>query len=249
MEPFKIQIVEDELLVAYDLSARLKQAGYEIVSITDNMDAAIASFKEHEPDLVLLDITIAGKKTGIDIAHAITDILPTPFIYITAHADAVTVNKAKNTFPAAYVIKPFTTNSLLVSIELALHNFAYQHTDDEITDEEIQRDGNIYLKQNHVFIKDGYKFIKILLNDILYLCAEDNYVKILTEEKSFLIRNTLAKTIDILQKKFFLRVHRSYCINTNHLDSFAENEVIIKGTSIPVGRNYKDELMTVFKFK
>lgn len=247
MESFKIQIVEDELLVAMDLAERLKQAGYEITDISDNMDSAVAAFKKHMPDLVLLDITITGKKTGIDIAHAITEIQPTPFIYITAHADALTVNKAKNTFPAAYVIKPFTTSSLLVSIELALHNFAYRH-DDAVADDTVQ-DGNIYLKQNHVFIKDGYKFIKLLLNDILYLSAEDNYVKIVTEQKSFLVRNTLTKTIEILQKNFFVRIHRSFCVNTNHIDSFTEHEVVVKGTPISIGRNYKDELMSMFKFK
>lgn len=247
MESFKIQIVEDELLVAHDLAARLKQAGYEIVSIADNMDDAITSFKQHLPDMVLLDITISGKKSGIDIAHAITELQPTPFIYITAHADAMTVNNAKNTFPAAYIIKPFTTQSLLVSIELALHNFAYQH-EDAGEEPELSKDGNIYIKQNHVFIKDGYKFIKVLLNDILYISAEDNYVNIKTTERDFLVRNTLAKTIDVLKKNFFVRIHRSYCVNTNHISTFAENEVVVDNNTLPVGRSYKEELTRIFKF-
>ena len=248
MESFKIQIVEDELLVAQDLAMRLKQAGYEIVSINDNMDEAMATFKEHLPDLVLLDITIKGKRSGIDIAHAITEVQPTPFIYITAHADAVTVDNAKNTFPAAYIIKPFTTQSLLVSIELALHNFAYQH--DEVVEEPIlNQDGTMYLKLNHVFIKDGYKFTKVLLNDIMYISAEDNYVKIRTIDRDFLVRNTLAKTIDILKKSFFVRVHRSYCVNVNHISSFGENEVEVNGVTLHVGRSYKNELTNVFKFK
>lgn len=248
MDQFRIQIVEDELLVAMDLAERLKQSGYDIVDINDNADDAITAFREHLPDLVLLDITIRGKKSGIDVAHDINDVQPTPFIYITAHADAVTVNKAKNTFPAAYVIKPFTTSSLLVSIELALHNFAFQN--EQVNDTaEIKKDSNIYLKQNHVFIKDGYKFIKIFLNDILYLSAEDNYVRIVTGEKQFLIRNTLTRTTEILQRNFFVRVHRSFCINTNHIDSFSEQEVIIAGQAIPIGRNYKEELGKIFNFK
>lgn len=71
MEAFRIQIVEDELLVAKDIAARLQQAGYEIAGIADNMDEAISQFRKKAPDLVLLDITINGDKTGIDIAHAI----------------------------------------------------------------------------------------------------------------------------------------------------------------------------------
>lgn len=249
MESFKIQIVEDELLVAHDIAARLKQAGYEIVGITDNMDSALKMFKQELPDLVLLDITIKGNKTGVDIAYAINELQPTPFIYITAHADAATVNRAKSTFPAAYVIKPFTTSSLLVSIELALHNFAYQHEHTNETESLTPKEGNIYLKQNHVFIKDGYKFVKQFLNDIIYLAAEDNYVKIVTTEKTYLIRNTMAKTIDILKRDYFIRIHRSYCVNLNHIASFTENEVVAGGETLPVGRNYKEELVNVFKFR
>ncbi|MCB9045265.1 MAG: LytTR family transcriptional regulator DNA-binding domain-containing protein [Chitinophagales bacterium] len=249
MEPFKIQIVEDELLVAHDIAARLKQAGYMITGITDNIDSAIKMFKKEPPDLVLLDISIKGNKTGVDIAYAINELQPTPFIYITAHADAATVNRAKNTFPAAYVVKPFTTSSLLVSIELALHNFAYRNENDNKEEQPAATEGNIYLKQNHVFIKDGHKFIKQFLNDILFLSAEDNYVKIVTTEKTYLIRNTLTKTMDVLNRDYFVRVHRSYCVNVNHIDTFTENELVVQGNTIPVGRNYKDELMKVFKFR
>lgn len=246
MEPVKIQIVEDELLVAHDLAERLKAEGYSIVGISNNINDAMNVFKETSPDIVLLDITIKGNESGIDIAHAINKLQPTPFIYITAHADAITVNKAKNTFPAAYVIKPFNTKSLLVSIELALHNFAYQKDDKELPQQE---DKNIYLKENHLFIKDGHKFVKVLLQDILYLSAEDNYVKIVCTEKTFLIRNTLSKTLELLQRSFFLRIHRSYGINTAQIDSFTEQEVVIKGQSIPIGRNYKQELLHVFRFQ
>lgn len=246
MEPVKIQIVEDELLVAYDLAERLKQKGYTIVGISSNSDDAIKVFKETLPDIVLLDITIKGDKTGIDIAHEINELQPTPFIYVTAHADAVTVNKAKNTFPAAYMIKPFNTNSLHVSIELALHNFANQKDDDTLPNTD---DKHLYLKQNHLFIKDGHKFIKVLLQDILYLSAEDNYVRIVCTERSFLIRSTLTKTLETLQRNIFQRVHRSYGINTTQIDSFTEQEVVIHGQSIPIGRNYKQQLLNTFKLR
>jgi two-component system, response regulator PdtaR len=247
MEKVKILIVEDELLVAEDLAVRLRYEGYEICGIASNMDDAMDLFKEHTPDLVLLDISIHGERTGIDIAYAINELLPTPFIYITAHADAMTVNSAKETFPAAYVIKPFTTSSLLVSIELAIHNFAYRK-DTSATPEDAA-EGNIYLKQNYVFVKDGHRFVKLFLNDILYLVSEDNYVRIATREKSLLIRNTLSKTMEVLKNSSFVRVHRSYCINANHIQSFTENEITIGADTIPVGRIYKEELVKIFGFR
>ncbi len=247
-QTFKIQIVEDELLVALDISERLKHAGYEITDVSDNMEDAVAAYKKHMPDLVLLDVTISGRHTGIDTAIAITEIQPVPFIYITAHADAVTVHKAKNTSPAAYLLKPYTTSSLLVSIELALHNFAYKTGEEN--EQEVAQDKSIFLRQNHVYVKDGYKFVKLFLNDILYFVAEDNYVKIFTvSNKTFLVRNTLTRIMDIFKNSHIVRIHKSYCINTNHIDVFSEHEVTINNNTIPIGRNYKSELLRLFRFR
>lgn len=244
-QPSHILIIEDELLVALDLKERLKQSGYHVVALADNYDDAIHVFKEYLPDLVLIDISINGDKNGIDIANEINNIMPTPFIFITAHTDVLNINKAKNTSPAAYIIKPFTTNSLLVAIELALHKA--EHGEQEKTEDSLHNDDNIYVKDNHVFIKDGYRYFKVFINDIYYFTAEANYVKIVTEKKSFLIRNSLTNTIDRLQKKYFVRIHRSSCINTNQIDSFTESEVIVKGKILAIGRNYKDELKNSFK--
>ncbi|MFY7899565.1 MAG: response regulator, partial [Chitinophagaceae bacterium] len=178
---FNILIVEDEAIVAADLSARLTHSGFHVIGIADNYNEAIALFNEHKPDLILLDISIKGNKTGIDIATTINQILPTPFIFITAHVDADSIDKAKNTFPAAFLVKPFTTSHLLISVELAIHNFAYQkkgiETENKLADNEKD---DFYPKQEYLFIKEGYKFIKIHQQDVLFLEAQDNYVKICT---------------------------------------------------------------------
>lgn len=239
-------IVEDELLVALDLRERLKLHGFEVVSIADNLEEAITEFKDHLPDIVLIDITIKGDKSGIDIANCINEIHPTPFIYISAHTDILTVNKAKNTMPASYLIKPFTTNSLLVSIELALHNFAVRNDDAE--KDNPSTDEHFYLRNNHVYLKDGYRFVRIFLNDILFLSAEDNYVKVVTDKKAYLLRMTLMRANEILQRSYFVRIHRSYCINTNQISSYTENEVVIRDNVIPIGRNYKEALMRALKY-
>ena len=249
-EIFTILIVEDEGLVAIDLSERLKQFGYAIAGLADNYDDAVDLFKKKLPDLVLLDITIKGKKTGIDIATEINKILPTPFIFVTAHTDADTLQKAKNTFPASYLVKPFTTSHLLVSVELALHNFAYQKTVATANPSVLQdAEDDIYLKQDFIFIKEGQAFIKLQQADVLYMEAQDNYVKLFTSHKNYLIRCTLAKAQEKMKPDYFVRIHRSYCININKVDSFTEHEVIIKGINIPIGRNYKDEFISRFELK
>lgn len=241
----RILIIEDELLVALDLKERLVQSDYHVVAITDNYDDAILAFKEYLPDLTLIDISINGDKNGIDIANEINNIMPKPFIFITAHTDVLNINKAKNTLPAAYIIKPFTTKSLLVAIEIALHKVDLG--DHEVSNDVSQTDDNIFVKDSHVFIKDGYRYHNVFINDILYFTAEANYVKIVTEKKSYLIRNSLSNTIERLHKKYFVRIHRSSCVNTNQIDSFTESEVLVKGKILAIGRNYKDELKNSFQ--
>ncbi len=251
MEQFKIQIVEDEMIVALDMSERLKQAGYLITGISDNEKDAIKLFKKDIPDLVLLDISIKGDSSGIDVANVINSIRSTPFIYITAHADTLTVQKAKNTFPAAYLVKPFNTGSLLVSIELALHHFANFKISEQkhvVTNDAITED-NFYLKEDHVFIKDGHTFIKVYLYEILYLESEDNYIRITTKSKTFLVRSTLSRALEKLEKSYFLRIHRSFVVNLNNISSFSEQEVSIGNTIIPVGRNYKEDFVKQLRLK
>ena len=247
---FNILIVEDEAIVAVDLAARLNNSGYHVIGISDNYDEAIAVFKEFKPDLVLLDVTIKGNKTGIDIATSINEILPTPFIFITANTDADTIGKAKNTFPSAYMVKPFTTSHLLISVELAIHNFAYQkkviNAETKIT-ESISEEA--YAKQDYLFIKEGYFFIKIYQQDILFIEAQDNYIKIFTKQKNHLIRCSLNKIMERLNNSFITRLHRSFSVNINLIDSFCDNEVKIKDHSIPVGRNYKADFIQNFVVK
>jgi two-component system, response regulator PdtaR len=247
---FNILIVEDEGIVANDLAARLSHSGYNIIGIADNYEDALNLFTQHQPDLVLLDITIKGTKTGIDVATAINNLLPTPFIFITAHVDATTLESAKNTFPSAYLVKPFTTNHLLVSVELAIHNFAYQKKGiDAATSLQADEEGEVYRKQEYVFIKDNYSFVKLHQQDITYLEAQDNYVRINTAQKHYMVRCTLAKAMERLNNSFIIRVHRSFCVNINCVDKFNEQEIQIGNATIPIGRNYKTDFVEQFEIR
>ena len=251
-QKFNILIVEDEKLVANDIAARLKHAGYHISGIADNYITAIALFNVYLPDLVLLDINIKGDKNGIHIAAEINNTLPTPFIFITAHTDSDTLQKAKNTFPSAYLVKPFTTAHLSVSIDLALHNFAYQKKtikQDVPTAELEEQEENLYLKQDFIFIKDGQNYIKIKQDDVLVLEAQDNYVKIHTSTRCFLIRCTLNKSIEKFKQPNFIRVHRSFYINLDRIVNFTEQEVTVDQIIVPIGRNYKEEFIKRFELK
>lgn len=249
-QKFDILIVEDEGLVAKDIAARLIQFGYHICGIADNYQTAVELFTSQKPDLVLLDINLKGEKNGVNIAQKINEILPTPFIFITAQTDADTLEQAKSTFPSAYLVKPFSTNHLTVSIDLALHNFAYQKFGATVgSSNNIEEQENLYLKQDAVFIKDSNTYVKIKQEEVLFLESEGNYIRIQTLQKRFLIRCTLGRAIEKMQKPFFIRVHRSYCVNINKITKFNEQELYVADFKIPIGRNYKDDFIKYFDLK
>ncbi len=250
-QKFSILIVEDQRLVARDLAERLKQAGYDISGIADNYDAAIALFDIHKPDLVLLDINIRGEKNGIAIATQINKTLPTPFIFVTAQTDSDTLQKAKNTFPSAYLVKPFTTSHLSVSIDLALHNFAHQKKGSnqggtESINSAAEEEDTICLNQDFIFVKDGHTYIKIDQKQVSVIESQGNYIKIHTTEKNYLIRCTINSAIEKMKQPYFVRVHRSFCVNINKITKFDEHEISLGKHIVPIGRNYREDFVKKF---
>jgi signal transduction histidine kinase len=116
----KILIVEDESIIALDVKTSLLDAGYDVVAIAVSGEDAIALVTEHEPDLILMDIRLRGKIDGIEAAAAIVKSSRSPIIFLTAHADKDTLDRAKLTGPFGYLIKPFEDHNLITTIEIAL---------------------------------------------------------------------------------------------------------------------------------
>ncbi|MFC0185315.1 DNA-binding response regulator, LytR/AlgR family [Pseudarcicella hirudinis] len=251
-----ILIVEDEALVGLDLSTRLEHEGYKIVGVTDEGQEALSLFKENPVDLLLLDININGEWDGIETAQKISEIRQTPIIYITAQTDNATIERAKHTFPAAYLTKPFTTDNLKIAIELAINNFARKKSSPETAKAATERDSNspsnnretILQIDDYIFIKQNYQFTKVKLIDILYLETDNNHVSIITTSKKFTLRLTLNSVLERIHYDKLVRTHRSFAVNLDQIESFNEHEVLIGKHSVPIGRNYKEEFLTFFDF-
>jgi CRP-like cAMP-binding protein/CheY-like chemotaxis protein len=116
----KVLVVEDEGVVALDITQELESAGYAVVSTAATGEEAVAKAQELHPDVVLMDINIHGAFDGITAAEKINSLNPIPIIFVTAHADEKTLQRAKLTRPFGYVIKPFEPNELRANIEMAL---------------------------------------------------------------------------------------------------------------------------------
>jgi len=114
----KILIVEDEFIVAHDLSVILSNAGYHVTGIADSVKRALAMLEEEPADLVLLDIYLKGKLTGIDLAGTLMK-LEIPFIYVSANSNEKVMEAVKPTLPYGFIIKPYREKDVLLSIDIA----------------------------------------------------------------------------------------------------------------------------------
>jgi PAS domain S-box-containing protein len=117
----RLLIVEDERIVARDLAQTLTDLGYAVVGTSATGDDAVAQAHDHQPDLVLMDIRLAGVKDGIQAAAEIRSERDIPIIFLTAHSDDDTLRRAKQTGPLGYLIKPFKAAELRCAIEISLH--------------------------------------------------------------------------------------------------------------------------------
>jgi DNA-binding LytR/AlgR family response regulator len=241
-EQINILVVEDEPIIALDLSTGLRQFGYTIAGIAENASEAIQAFTSNEVDIVLMDIHLQGDKDGIDTVGELLKIRPVPIIYLTSYTDNATVQRVKKTFPAAFLSKPYTVANVQVAIELALHNLTAGKKPAQPADPAPNPE-NLFQWNDHIFVKVNYRFIKIALTTILYLAAENNYIHLVTREKKHLLRLSLQQFMDKITDEKLVRIHRSYIVHLDAIQSFTEQEVTTAAETLPIGRQYRDAFL------
>ena len=121
MEQPKLLIVEDEQIVATELKERLHALGYQVVGAASTGPEAVLKAEELSPDLILMDIRLRGEMDGIEAAGRILASRDVPIVFVTAHADEATLQRAKVTGPVGYVLKPFSERELQTALEMGLY--------------------------------------------------------------------------------------------------------------------------------
>jgi PAS domain S-box-containing protein len=116
----KILIVEDETIVAWDIKETLEKLGHTVLDLVVSGTEALGSVITERPDLVLMDIRLEGEMDGIAAGDRIYHQLNIPVVYLTAHADELTLVRATKTDPFGYIIKPFQSQSLQSTIKVAI---------------------------------------------------------------------------------------------------------------------------------
>jgi DNA-binding LytR/AlgR family response regulator len=239
-----ILIVEDELIIAEDIAMNLQNAGYNVVAIAIDFDEAIDNIKTHQPDLILLDIHLAGSKSGLELAEVINEQFEIPFIFTTSYTDAATLKSAKMLKPINYLVKPFQKEQLFTAITIA--DFKTKNPD-KISSEP-ENEEHVFFIKDDIFIKDKLKYTRLSLDKILYIKSDGNYLEIHTDEpKPLLIRSSMKAFLTEINRTNFLQTHKSYIINLNFLTNFEMPNVTIKKVKIPITKKHSEELLKRFR--
>jgi DNA-binding LytR/AlgR family response regulator len=233
----KILIVEDEMVIAANTSLDLSSLGYEVTGILSRAEEALNHIYANNPDIVLLDILLRGKMDGITLAHKIKEYKDIPIIFLTANADDMHFERAKETKPHAFISKPFKKLDLQRAVELVVSRM------NESKKNTTENKKAIEILEDYLFIRDHEKMIKVSINDIQYIEAERNYCRIFCSQKDHLIVMTLKDLEAKLPSHPFVRIHRSYIINLSQIEEVTNQSILIKGKTIPISKPYRDDLL------
>ena len=245
MPGIKVMLVEDDWIIAKEISCSLQDFGFELLGPYESGEEALANISTNKPDIVLLDIGLSGELNGIETAQRIKKEYRVPFIFLTALADMATIDKAKLAGPYGYLVKPVSTETLYSTIEITLHNASLKNAE---TLPAIPPLKEGLTMDDGIFVKNNKRLEKILLKDILWIGAFDIYAMVHTATGKYLLNHSLKIVDEKFPPQKFVRVHRSYIVNTDKIVAIEENDLIINNTSIPVGKTYRDKLMNRLSF-
>lgn len=122
----RILLVEDEPVISLEIKRRLQKNNFDVIGTASTGEMAIRKATELAPDIILMDIMLAGDMDGIQAAEVIINDSNIPIVYLTANADRKTIDRAKLTGPFGYLIKPFHEKELVTTLEMALYKHSLE---------------------------------------------------------------------------------------------------------------------------
>jgi DNA-binding LytR/AlgR family response regulator len=225
MSKLKCIIVEDEPLARKILEGYVEKVSFlELhASCADAIEAA-DHLGNSRIDLMFLDIHLPEIK-GLTFLRTLVE--PPAVIITTAHHEYALQGYELNVVD--YLLKPFEFERFLTAVN-------------KVRKQKQPEQPAIESQKDYFFVNIQLKKVKIYFSEILFIESQKEYVKIVTQDKSYLTKMSTHEIEDLLPEAQFKRIHRSFIIAVNKVRSFNSEMVEINGTSIPVGRSYKDEL-------
>lgn len=227
-------IVDDEPLAREAIELLINNIPYLNLAGTFNNASSAARFLNGESvDLIFLDIQMPGI-TGIEFAKTIPR--RTLIIFTTAYSEYALDSYEVDAID--YLIKPIEPERFRKATDkaLAYHSLLLQEEKENIEP----------TADEYFFVKSDRKYFKVNYEDILFVEGLKDYVILQLEEQRIITRMNLKAMYDLLPKSLFLRVNKSYIVNTTRIEAFDNNDIFIKAHEIAIGSSYRDNFFEEF---
>lgn len=231
----RYMIVDDES-IAHDIIKKYCALLPNMQLMQDCYDAieAIEYLQSHTVDLIFLDLNMP-KLQGFDFLKTLAH--PPKVIVTTAYKEHALEGYELNI--ADYLLKPFPFERFLKAINKASIDTSKTAS---ITQNEVS-DG----KSGRIFLYSNNKHIQVVLDDILFVEALGNYVKIVLKEEIITVRGTLSSIMELIPTDRFIQVHRSFMVVQKHIKSIEGNQIVIDKYTVPIGKSFKVQLDRLLK--
>ncbi len=234
MSELRCIIVEDEPLAAKVLTQYISEVPFLQLEASFK-DAILATdwLRHHNTDLIFLDIHLPKLK-GMAFLKTLKQ--PPAVIITTAYHQYAVEGFELNV--TDYLLKPFEFERFLIAVNKV-------KTTQIVTSKlpgatEIKSATEPAEMKDHIFVQADRKKVKILFSDIVYIESQREYIKIVTVKTAFLSKMSTTEIEQLLPTNLFKRIHRSFIVSLNKIDSYTADMLELNGVSIPIGRGYRD---------
>lgn len=224
--------IDDEPLALEIITAYIEKVPFlKLLKTFDNAIDSIDFIKNNKIDLMFLDIQMESL-SGIQLIHALKE---RPAVIFTTAFDRYAV-EGFELDAADYLLKPISFERFVKSVDKVYNKIVSSRTGQD-TQENQGRDGSA---DNFIFVKTENRLQKVALSDILFIEGQGDYLKVVTTAARIMTLQNFRKFEETLPAESFIRVHKSYLVALNKIESITRNRIKIGNTLIPVSDTYKD---------
>lgn len=227
-----VTIIEDDFIAAVNLRQLIEKENFLVKNIYKSGEEYLKAIHQDNTDIVLIDVDLDGKVSGIDIGKELKTKYPDRYlIFVTGKFDNATISDILKLNPACYIRKPYDETTLLVNLNLVVSKI----------------NNDLLINSPKITIQDGIKSYTIVKSELLFMKSDGNYVEFHLKDKDmFFVRKKLNDLNDMEVFDSFIRTHSRFLVNPKHIFHYSYRSLIVGKTEIPISEKNRSKLRKIF---